>query len=305
MKSGQVTNEELAQVDFTLPQDAAITEAMLATGHPTDSFRANIGCTKWSNSAWKGQIYPAKLKDTDYLNEYVNHFNAIELNATFYQLPSAATVANWKERARHNPGFKFCPKFPQSITHARRCRNADDLTSEFYKNISLFGDQLGPMLLQLPESISPKSLPDIVAYIEKLPKDIPVAVELRHKGWFENPEAVTTISGILKEMNVGFVITDTAARRDFMHMSLTSPHAFIRFMGYGIESDVERLNDWVERIAKWHALGLQSLSFFVHTDDERLSPILVDKFADLLNKKLGINIQRPKFISDLQKALEL
>ncbi|RYZ25452.1 MAG: DUF72 domain-containing protein [Sphingobacteriales bacterium] len=88
-----------------------------------------------------------------------------------------------------------------------------------------------------------------------------------------------------------------------MHMILTTPHAFIRFMGYKVQSDYTRIDAWIERIAKWRAAGLESLNFFVHTDDDRYAPVLVDYTIAQLNEKLGLNLKRPVFLEQSKSLL--
>ncbi|WP_317169561.1 DUF72 domain-containing protein [Mucilaginibacter humi] len=220
-----------------------------------------MGCAKWGRKEWVGQIYPPKTKDANFLDEYVKHFDSIELNATFYNLYPASTIAKWKEKAELNPDFKFCPKFSQSISHIRRLKNAEEITTTFYEGILAFGDKLGPLFLQLSDNFTPKSYPELKAYLEQLPKDVPVFVELRHKEWFANDEVRQTVFNMLRDLNLGAVITDASGRRDCVHMNLPTPHAFIRYVGNGDASDDPRLDDWVYRIKQWRDMGLKSVWF--------------------------------------------
>ena len=133
----------------------------------------HIGCAKWGRKEWVGKIYPLKTKEANFLDEYVKHFDSIELNATFYQVYGPDTIAKWKEKAAVNPHFKFCPKFSQSISHIRRLKNADDITTNFYEGVMAFGDKLGPLFLQLSDNFTPKSLPELRAYLAHLPQRCP------------------------------------------------------------------------------------------------------------------------------------
>jgi uncharacterized protein YecE (DUF72 family) len=108
-------------------------------------------------------------------------------------------------KSRCNPGFKFCPKFSQSISHIRRLKNAEDVTTSYYEGIMAFGDKLGPLFLQLSDNFTPKSLPELTAYLEQLPTDVPVFVELRHKDWFAVPENRDTVFSLFKRLNIGAV----------------------------------------------------------------------------------------------------
>src|SRR6201996_9296994 len=113
MEFGRVPHEELGQVNFTLPPDPQLTKEVLAASGKS-SIKVHVGCAKWGRKEWVGKIYPPKTKEANFLDEYVKHFDCIELNATFYNVYPAATIEKWRAKADSNPGFKFCPKFSQS-----------------------------------------------------------------------------------------------------------------------------------------------------------------------------------------------
>jgi len=296
MEFGRVTDEQLPLVDFTLPPDPQLTIDTLkaATKKPLE---VHVGCAKWGRKEWIGQIYPEKTKDANFLDEYVKHFDCIELNATFYNVYPPSTIEKWKAKAASQPGFKFCPKFSQSISHIKRLKNAHEVTTQFYEGIMAFGELLGPLFLQLGDNYTPKSLPDLEAYLKDLPRDVPVYVEVRHKDWFAVPSVRDELFAMLRSLNIGAVITDATGRRDCVHMELPTPHAFIRFVGNGLhDTDYMRIDAWVQRIKQWQEQGLQSLWFFMHQHDEQYSPVLADYVTEKLNAELGLNLMRPKFI---------
>jgi uncharacterized protein YecE (DUF72 family) len=303
MEFGRVLPEELDAVDFSFPPDPELTVKTLAAAKSDSPLEVHVGCAKWGRKEWLGKIYPPKTKDANFLDEYVKHFDSIELNATFYNTYPAATITKWKEKADSNPDFKFCPKFSQSISHIRRLKNAEEITTQFYEGIMAFGDKLGPLFLQLSDNFTPKSFPEVKAYLEHLPKDVPVFVELRHKEWYANTECRDSAFNLMHDLGIGAVITDASGRRDCVHMTLPTPHAFIRFVGNSLHrTDYKRVDDWVERIAQWRDMGLQSVWFFMHQHDERYSPELADYVSERLNKKLGLDLRRPQFL-DRDKGL--
>jgi uncharacterized protein YecE (DUF72 family) len=288
MEFGRVDPHELALIDFTLPPDPALTDKTLKAAKGKGELQVHVGCAKWGRKEWLGKIYPPKTKEANFLDEYVKHFDCIELNATFYQVYGPETIAKWRDKAASNPNFKFCPKFSQSITHLRRLKNVDELTTQYYAGIEAFGDKLGPLFLQVGDNYTPKSFPDMKAYLEKLPKDVPVFVEVRHKEWYSDPIIRDSFFNTLHELNIGAVITDASGRRDCVHMELPTPHAFIRFVGNSLDrTDYKRVDDWVARIKDWKEQGLQSVWFFMHQHDERYSPELCDYVVEELNKALG------------------
>ena len=297
MEFGRVTPQELAGIDFSLPPDPELTVRTLKTAQNSQPLQVHVGCAKWGRKEWLGKIYPLKTKEANFLDEYVHHFDCIELNATFYQVYGPETIGKWRDKAATNPNFKFCPKFSQTISHIRRLKNAEELTTQYYNGIMAFGDQLGPLFLQVGDNFTPKSFPELKAYLEHLPTDVPVFVEVRHKDWFAVPENRENLFNMLHQLNIGAVITDASGRRDCVHMELPTPHAFIRFVGNSLDkTDYKRVDDWVERIKAWQQQGLQSLWFFMHQHDERYSPELCDYVVEKLNTALNLNLLRPKFI---------
>jgi uncharacterized protein YecE (DUF72 family) len=297
MEFGRVPHEQLAEIDFTLPPDPELTVNTLAAAKGNGPLQVHVGCAKWGRKEWLGKIYPPKTKEANFLDEYVKHFDCIELNATFYNIYGPETILKWKEKAASQPGFKFCPKFSQTITHIRRLKNADEITTQYYEGVTAFGDNLGPLFLQVGDNYTPKSLPDLKGYLEKLPKDVPIFLEVRHKEWFAVPENRSALFNALHHLNIGAVITDAAGRRDVVHMELPTPHAFIRFVGNSLDrTDYKRVDDWVKRIKQWQQMGLQSVWFFMHQHDERYSPELADYVSEQLNKELGLNLMRPTFM---------
>ncbi|MFI5160970.1 MAG: DUF72 domain-containing protein [Sphingobacteriales bacterium] len=297
MEFGRVDHQELATIDYTLPADPELTIKTLKAAKGKGELQVHVGCAKWGRKEWLGKIYPIKTKEANFLDEYVKHFDCIELNATFYNVYGPETIGKWKDKAANNPGFKFCPKFSQTISHIRRLKNAEELTTQYYNGIMAFGNQLGPLFLQVGDNYTPKSFPELKAYLAHLPTDVPVFLEVRHKDWFAVPEVRDELFGMLRELNIGAVITDASGRRDCVHMELPTPHAFIRFVGNSLDrTDYKRVDDWVARIKDWKEQGLQSVWFFMHQHDERYSPELCDYVVDELNKALGLNLRRPLFI---------
>jgi uncharacterized protein YecE (DUF72 family) len=106
----------------------------------------------------------------------------------------------------------------------------EQLTTQYYKGVMAFGEQLGPLFLQVADNYTPISFPDMKAYLQHLPTDVPVFVEVRHKDWYAVKENRDNLFNMLHELNIGAVITDAASRRDCVHMELPTPHAFIRFV---------------------------------------------------------------------------
>ncbi|MBL4734281.1 MAG: DUF72 domain-containing protein, partial [Flavobacteriales bacterium] len=101
------------------------------------------------------------------------------------------------------------------------------------------------------------------------------------------------LCGLLETNNMSNIITDTAGRRDLLHMRLTSPTAFIRYVGANHPSDYARLDEWLERLVTWIDQGIENIYFFVHQNLEKESPLLSAYFIEKLNNNLGFNLKVP------------
>ena len=115
MDFGRVPENELNNIDFSLPKEPAFNKTILK-GKPAKHPRVYIGCAKWGRTEWLGKIYPPKTKEKDFLDHYVQHYNSIELNATHYKVYGEAGIKKWADKAG-DKDFKFCPKLYQGITH--------------------------------------------------------------------------------------------------------------------------------------------------------------------------------------------
>lgn len=287
----------LDEIDFALPVDGEVTKQTLNGLINSQDFKIYVGGTKWTNKSWKGLIYPADISDKQFLSYYAKNFNAIEFGSTFYAIPSSETIANWTKQIEENKDFKFCPKFPRSITQIRKLINAGELTGAFYDGLQSLEGHLGVLLLQLPEAFSPNLINNLRDYIKTLPPDKKVAVEVRHKDWYEVQSIRKELLTLLKDYNIGTVISDTTGRRDMMPMELTTKDAVIRFVGNNLHAtDFTRIDAWVDRLYEWQQRGLQSIWFFIHQHDEICTPKLCDYLIEKLNIKLGTIIPRPNLI---------
>lgn len=296
MEFGKVDPEELEQIDFTLPPDRPETTALLKKQRSSDP-KIFVGCAKWGRKDWVGKIYPRGTKEADFLNHYAQHFNCIELNATFYRMPSRAQTANWKSKV--TPGFKFCPKFVNTITHIRRLKNTTADVDRFMDAMMGFEDALGPVFLMPHPTFGPKNIEVLQNFIQELPKDISLFTELRQEEWYSDPKANEDVFSMLEQNKSGSIITDTSGRRDMVHMRLTTPEVFIRFVGNGLHpTDYTRIDDWVQRIKKWKEEGIHTVYFFMHQHEELHSPELSRYLIQQLNKHCGTSIREPRFAEE-------
>ncbi|XZF15995.1 DUF72 domain-containing protein [Chitinophagaceae bacterium MMS25-I14] len=289
MDFGKVPEQQLEHIDFTLPPDPAETTAVLSKGKGNTKFY--IGCAKWGRKDWIGKLYPKGTKEKDFLEYYAHLFNSIEFNGFYYSLHSREQVEKWKQKVPK--GFKFCPKFTQSITHYNRLKNTQHEVDAFLNVIDAFGDSLGPVFLMPHPQMGLNAIPDIEKFITDIPQDLELFLELRHEDFYRdgyNPEMYQ----FLHQHKRGTIITDAAGRRDCAHMYLSTPECFIRFVGNSLHrTDYERIDEWVQRIKKWMHEGLESCYFFMHQHEELHSPELIKYFVEEMNKHCGTNLKAP------------
>lgn len=302
MDFGRVPDVDI--VDFSMPPDHALTNRLLKDLKKNKKGKPEIyiGCAKWGRKDWIGKLYPPKTKEADFLKHYVEHFNCIELNAMFYRLFPKSTVEKWAALAGDN--FRFCPKFTNVITHIKRLNGVEKETDNLLDTYAAFGNKLGTSFIQLDDRFAPKYADRIITYLQSLPRDFDVAIEFRHPGFSIDTPEVNDVYAAMKQLGVSSIITDTAGRRDVMHMKLTTPTAFIRFVGNSLHaSDYQRIDDWINRIDTWLDSGLQTLYFFIHQHDELYSPELSSYMIDKMNKQCGLQVKAPKLLNNNQGNL--
>jgi uncharacterized protein YecE (DUF72 family) len=262
-----------------------------------------LGAPAWSHRDWIGTLYPPGSTSQDWLRLYAEKLSAIELNSTFYALPSYTTVERW---AATTPArFRFCPKVPRIISHELTSAALAERVRAFTSCMLRFGERLGPALLQLPESVSPLMLEVVRAALEAFPPGFSLALEVRHPAWFERGSLREDLLRLLEQQSIATVITDVSGRRDVCHASLTTPIAFVRFVGEGGHpTDAPRTDAWLVRLADWRAAGLQSAYLFVHQPDDLVAPQLLATASEQAHAR-GIEVPTVALESAVTKQLDL
>jgi len=286
MKFGQVDHPE--KIDFSLPSDHLDLKKIFSNSDSSTPFSIHVGCPQWGKKELTG-FYPKGVKDE--LTYYSKRFNSIELNATYYNLPSISQIENWKNKTPNN--FVFCPKITNAISHYKRLEGVKRLTEEFCHTISFFGNQLGPTFLQLHENFSPHEFSKLESFIMEFPQSFPLAVEVRHPEWFSNSSYTDQLFELLESQKRIATLIDTAGRRDVLHMRASTSTLFIRFVGANHPSDYKRLTDWIFKIKEWKAQGLKKVYFFIHQNVEVEIPQLITHFVSGLNKEIGTRLPIP------------
>lgn len=286
MKFGNV--DDPGNIDFTLPPDHIDTAGVLNRAKEDGPPDIYVGCAKWNKTDLKG-FYPKGVKDE--LEYYSSQFNSVELNATFYRIFPAEQFASWYEKTPN--GFKFFPKLSQEISHFKRLNGVQSVVENYLYNASNLKEKLGTIFLQMHNNFSPKDFDRVVRFVEHWPKELPLAIEFRHTDWYTNETVSNQLYDLLEKNNISNVIVDTAGRRDLLHMRLTNPTAFVRYVGANHPTDYTRLDDWIKRLKEWQDQGIKEIDFFIHQNIEKESPLLSAYFIKKLNKELGSHLKIP------------
>jgi uncharacterized protein YecE (DUF72 family) len=218
MDFGRVPENELSKVDFKLPSEPPMNQLVLK-GKRVKNPEVYIGCAKWERKEWIGKIYPKGTKEANFLDEYVIHYNSIELNATHYKLYKPADLQKWIDKVKNK---NFSPKLYQGISHFGSFRDKQFLTDTFLQNIVTFGKHLGPIFLQASDKFGPKRKDELFEYLGSLPKDVQFFLEVRHPDWFTKPTS-DELFAKLRKLKIGAVITDR--RRKKRLLSHASHHS--------------------------------------------------------------------------------
>jgi uncharacterized protein YecE (DUF72 family) len=288
MKFGKT--DDPGSIDLSLPPDHPGTDTLMGKQPDREGpMQLFVGCAKWNRTDLKN-FYPHGTKDE--LDYYSSQFNCIELNATFYRIFPRAQFEKW--RAKTPDGFRFFPKVAQNVSHWGRLKDTEKVVDEVVHAFEGLEEKLGRAFLQMTDNFSPKDFDRVVKFVEHWPRHIPLAMEFRHTDWYNYPSVSGDLYALLEVHGISNVITDTAGRRDLVHMRLTTPSAFIRFTGANHASDRTRLDDWVERLVHWDSLGIREVDFFVHQNMELESPLLAAYFIGKMNERLGLGLKVPR-----------
>jgi uncharacterized protein YecE (DUF72 family) len=142
-----------------------------------------LGCSGWSYDGWKGPFYPEGLDNKYWLSYYSQIFDFVEIDSTFYSIPSKFMVNNWNKRTPDN--FRFAVKFPKVITHDKRLKGVDKDIEQFYDAMEPLYDKILVFLMQLPPSLQIAEGLDLIKNLRyNLDSSFRYAIEVRHASWF-------------------------------------------------------------------------------------------------------------------------
>lgn len=261
------------------------------------------GCPLWGYKEWVGNFFPAHTPASNFLRLYSRRLSAVEGNTVFYALPSAETIARWKQETPET--FRICPKVSRSISHTASLDQSKDETRRFVERMNELGTRLGPMFLQLPPAFGPAHLAQLEAFLTFWPPDARLAVEVRHPDFYTEEHSLA-LNSLLKHYKAARVIMDTRAIRTGpaaeqqilqarerkpdlpVQIAITSNFAFIRYIGHPrLEMNDTLLESWAKQFALWLQQGL-TLYVFCHCPFEVHSPTICRNLYHRVQKLAGL-----------------
>lgn len=263
-----------------------------------------LGLPMWGQQSWRGSFFAAQTHSSEFLQAYSQCFNTVEGNTSFYALPDAHKIALWREQLSERPGFKLVFKFPKTISHESQLQHCQTELNAFLSVAEQFGNNLGPLWLQLPAAFTPAALPQLQVFLSTLPKGFDCIVEVRHRQFFDRGDADQALLDLLHGLNMDKTCFDSRAlfaceqdtdivleaKRKKPDLPVrpvaTGRYPMARFMGQpDLEVNKTYLKPWVEQVARWIEAGKRPY-FFLHTPDNFQVPELAYSFHAMLQQRL-------------------
>ena len=262
-------------------------------GRPTRAGLVRVGCSGWHYTSWRGRIYPDTLPTAEWLQAYARRFCTVEINNSFYRLPSAQTFANWYEQVPRR--FVFSVKASRFLTHIKRLRDPKEPIARLLTHARPLGRSLGPILYQLP----PRWIPDadrLETFLAALPARLPGSRHsLRHVLEMRDPRGYEPwVIDLLRQYRIALCVHDMPGSES--PLLALGRLIYVRFHGhgakYGGKYPSEVLQEWAVWLRGMTATGRDAYVYFNNdvngyavSDAERLRILLSD--ADVRRPQPG------------------
>jgi uncharacterized protein YecE (DUF72 family) len=235
-----------------------------------------VGTSGWSYDDWAGAFYPREVPRSRWFVHYAASFPTVEINYSFYRLPSETTVRRWREEAPR--GFRFALKGSRYVTHMRRLQDEAPVR-RFTERVAPLGAALGVILWQLPRMAV--DVQRLAAFLESLPRDVRHAVEFRDPSWLTDQ-----VFDLLRRQRVAHVsVSSTQMPRD---LTVTTDFVYARFhglrAGYAHDYSTDELRPWAEFLREAARSGRSGYAFF-NNDARARAPKNALELTDLLGEE--------------------
>jgi uncharacterized protein YecE (DUF72 family) len=198
--------------------------------------RVLVGTSGYSYKEWKGPFYPKEVPAAGFLRYFADRLPTVEINNTFYRMPTGKLVEGWGEQVPE--GFTFAVKAPQRITHIGKLLNPGELTGIFVRTVDKLGPRLGPLLFQLPPFLK-KDVARLAAFFEAAPKGPRYAFEFRHPSWFDDE-----VWAVLREHGASLCVAEGEALES--PLVATADWGYVRLRKDEYPDSL--ITSWAERI---------------------------------------------------------
>jgi len=244
--------------------------------------RIYIGTSGWHYPHWVGPFYPEHMPSEEFLSYYARHFETVEVNNTFYHLPSPQTLTSWHDETPKD--FLFACKASRFITHMKKLKDPEQSITRFFENIQVLRKKLGPILFQLPPRWT-MNVTRLETFLKALPKKYRYVFEFRDESWFAQP-----IYDVLTKHNAAFCLYNLAGR--WTPEVVTADFIYIRLHGpkdaYQGRYPQKVLSHWANKCLYWAKSGKDVYCYF-DNDENGYAPIN----ALALQRKVHALLEKP------------
>ncbi len=236
-----------------------------------------VGTSGWHYEHWQGLFYPPELDRSRWLEHYSRRFGTVEINNSFYRMPSETAFTAWRRATPES--FVFAVKASRYITHIKRLRDSRTPVDNFIARARLLGSKLGPVLYQLPPGL-PRDDARLEAFLQILPRGVRHVFEFRHESWL-----VPEVLALLRRHSAGFCVFDMPGLQ--CPLAATAKFAYIRFHGstalYSTRYTDEELAGWAERLRGLDA-GVEDMYIYFNNDARAYAVENAVKLKELLER---------------------
>lgn len=239
--------------------------------------RVHVGTSGYNYTEWRGSFYPEDFPTRQMFAYYAERFRTVEINYTFYRMPTAKTTTAWLNQAP--PGFTYTLKAPQRITHILRLKDAGEQLAFFCDSARVLGPHLATLLFQLPPHFRCDAA-RLESFLSSMPPDVRAAFEFRHDSWLNDE-----VYAILGAKNAALVIADFGDRTT--PIRATADHGYLRLRDEGYTpADLE---EWADRLIE-HGDGWADTFVYFKHEEAGKGPDFARTFVDILSGR-GVSVR--------------
>jgi uncharacterized protein YecE (DUF72 family) len=225
-----------------------------------------VGTSGYNYPEWRGTFYPEKFSTAKMLEYYAARFNTVEINYTFYRIPTEKLLAGWSAGTPDH--FQFTLKAPRRITHDSKLQRCEDLLQSFCRTARTLGPKLGALLFQLPPTFK-KDVQVLRAFLELLPEGTRAAVEFRHASWLDQE-----IYDALRAKNIALCVADS--EKLSTPVEITADYGYFRLRDEGYQqADIEK---WAASVRS--LTGVADVFVYFKHEEQGLGPDFARRFIE-------------------------